>query len=197
MYIDKSTVGVIPTRGIIRYEVVASWLTLRSPVNFERPIIFAGGLEVAEAYNELIERAMSDYSPMFILTLEDDNIVPNNAHLKLLEVIPGYMAVSGLYHVKNDEHIPLVFDAGFRVKDIAGMTGLVESTAVPMGCTLWRTDLFRHMPKPWFRTIQNETETMTHDLDFCRRAKQDRGARFAVHLDVKVGHIDIRSGKVY
>ncbi|MCC6740530.1 MAG: hypothetical protein IT452_15905 [Planctomycetia bacterium] len=79
---------------------------------------------------------------------------------------------------------------------------IVECNGVAMGCTLWRTDLFRRLPPPWFVTVagwfpeQGGAMAMTQDLYFCKKARE-AGRTFAVDMRVKVGHIDPGTGIVY
>jgi len=72
---------------------------------------------------------------------------------------------------------------------------------IAMGCALWRIDLFREIPPPWFVTVSDVIpgkgpQCFTQDLSFCEKAVR-QGKRFAVDMRVKVGHLDINSGLVY
>lgn len=150
-------------------------------------------------------------------TLEDDNIPPPDAHIRLLESIEAgpFDAVGGLYFTKGDVNMPQCYGdpelyrqcgaLEFRPRDIVSAVRhghVVECNGIAMGCTLWRMELFRRMPPPWFVTVadwfpeQGGAAAMTQDLYFCRKARE-AGARFAVDCRVKVGHIDPASGIVY
>jgi hypothetical protein len=72
---------------------------------------------------------------------------------------------------------------------------------IAMGCALWRMDLFRDIPPPWFVTVADVVpgkgiQGFTQDLFFCQKAVL-AGKRFAVDMRVKVGHLDINTGHVY
>ncbi len=95
-----------------------------------------------------------------------------------------------------------------------------------MGFTLWRMDIFRQVPSPWFVTCEDKiliTENgenklikpdadglfelepgkgykklVTQDLSFCHRAIQEPfSKRLAVDVRVLVGHLDTSSGRMY
>lgn len=218
-YRDQSIVTVTPTRGAIHPKVVQSWLSMARPMNHKAGIFFIAGDEVGAAYNRAIETILEHPSYKtfkYIMTLEDDNIVPASAILLLLQAIErgGYDAVGGLYHMKGPMAVPMAFgtpgtvdDSGFpdmAPRDLtdAIMAGdVVEVNGIACGCTLWRMDLFREMPGPWFKTftrfrLDDTVELMTQDLYFCRQAKA-LGKRFAIDTRVKVGHIDTATGEVF
>jgi hypothetical protein len=218
-YRDKSTVIVIPTRGLIHPEVVRSWMGLARPMNQRVGIFFVSGDEVGIAYNRAIKMILEhpQYSSFkHVLTLEDDNIVPASAHLLLLHGMyaGGYDAVGGMYHLKSELSVPMAFGMP-GVVDMDGNPDMVprdltepilnnevvEVNGIACGCTLWKLDLFKEIDPPWFTTwtrfrSDDTVEVMTQDLYFCRRAKE-AGKRFAVDTRVKVGHMDISTGQVF
>jgi len=235
-YRQQSIAWCVATRGWYPCEVVDSWDMLVWPMNqFRSGRITVKGLEVASAYNMLTklvtdkktaEANFGDYAKhllktQFILTTEEDNVVPPYAVIQLLEAIfkcpdcgqevsgaawkcpkghKGYDGVAGLYSVKMDPPIPMAFgnpkDPGdFKPRSVvrAMKKGKVlEVNAVPMGCTLFRKALFPKVSKPWFET----TSTATQDVFFCSKAKKQAGARFGVHTGVLVGHLDVNNGDV-
>jgi hypothetical protein len=238
-YRDMSTIVVCPTRGgrpiddedstgtgrvgTIPVQVVQSWMTLIKPPNVRSGWIMVAGDEVATAYNRAIRQILEKNGTFkYILTLEDDNIVPPHALVALLQSIElgPYDAVGGVYFMKGGMAIPMAFgrpgarDAGgeidmspVSVSDaiIAPMDPLsgkvVEVNGLACGCTLWRLDLFREMEYPWFRTFtrvmaNGDAEVMTQDLYFARKCVE-RGKRFALDARVLVGHLDSATGLIY
>jgi hypothetical protein len=218
-YKDNSTVIVIPSRGTIPEQVVKSWLSLIAPMNQKRAILFASGHEVGEAYNDMIKNILANPELSkwkYVMTLEDDNIPPSDAHIRLLESIEWgkYDAVSGLYFTKGEHNMPMAYgDPGefartgvldFRPRDVrealaAGQ--IMPVNGIAMGCGLWRMDLFREIPPPWYVTVADIVEgkgvqCFTQDLHFCERAVR-AAKRFAVDMRVKVGHLDVASGVVF
>lgn len=218
-YRDSSTVLVMPTRGMIHQKAVGALHNLMSPMNQKRAILFAAGDEVGIAYNRMIETILADPNLSkwkYILTLEDDNLPPPDAHIRLLESIEAgpFDAVSGLYFTKGDFNMPMAYgDPGeyartgvidFRPRNVVQALAdgtVMEVNGIAMGCALWRMDLFRELAGPWFVTVadvvpEKGPTACTQDLYFCDRAKR-AGKRFAVDMRVKVGHMDINTGVVY
>lgn len=217
-YRDNSTHIVIPTRGLIDSKVVASWQSLITPMNQKRSLLFARGDEVGKAYDAMIANLLANpelASWKYVLTLEDDNVVPPDAHIRLLESIEWghFDVVGGLYFTKGEINMPMAYGdpeeyartgvLDFRPRDVAdavaaGQVMPVNGTA--MGCTLYRLELFKELPPPWFITmadiIDGQPQGFTQDLSFSRRLKQ-AGKRLAVDCRVKVGHLDVNTGELY
>ncbi|KAF0243291.1 MAG: hypothetical protein FD180_3476 [Planctomycetota bacterium] len=219
-YRDCSTVIVSPTRGLIHHRVVAAWQSLIAPMNQKRAFLFVAGDEVGHAYNNFLQQVLAHpelSTWKYVLTLEDDNLPPPDAHIRLLEAIDAgpFDAVSGLYFTKGDVNMPQCYGdpevhrrlgaLEFQPRDVVGALArgqLVECNGIAMGCALWRMDLFRKIPPPWFVTVadwfpdKGGLAAMTQDLYFCKKAKE-AGKSFAVDCRVKVGHLDPQTGIVY
>jgi len=230
-YKDSSTVIVIPTRGkykdlegneiggLIPAQVVSSWQGLISPMNQKRALLFASGHEVGRAYDAMIEMVLAhpELSKWkYVMTLEDDNIQPPDAHIRLLESIEwgNWDAVSGLYFTKGQVNMPMAYGdpeeykrtgaLDFKPRDVRAALAagqIMPVNGIAMGCALWKMSLFREIPKPWYVTLNDfvpgkGTVGMTQDLSFCQKARL-AGKTFAVDLRVKVGHLDVATGAVY
>ena len=217
-YKDSSTIIIIPTRGTINHKVINSWINMIAPMNQKRAILFAVGDEVGIAYDTLIKQILADPNLStwkYILTLEDDNIQPPDAHIRLLESIEEHKfdAVSGIYWTKGEVQRPMAYGdpveyartgvLTFEPLNIATALArgqIVEVNGIAMGCSLYRMELFKELPAPWFQTMADVTPTgiqaYTQDLFFCKNAKA-RGKRFAVDMRVRVGHLDINTNTVY
>lgn len=122
----------------------------------------------------------------------------------------GYDAVSGLYFTKGVPPRPMAYGdpangpEDFRprsVQDAVRDKKVIEVNGIGMGCAVYRKDLFRKVSEPWFSTRQGNNLTGegsgTQDLVFCRKAKEEAGARFGVHCGVRVGHINLKTGVRY
>lgn len=218
-YKENSTILVIPTRGMISHRIVASWQGLIAPMNQKRAVFFAHGHEVGQAYDAMIEMILANPDLAqwkYILSLEDDNLPPPDAHVRLLESIEWgpFDAVGGIYFTKGDINMPMAYGdpeeyrttgrLTFEPRDVrAALQGanIMEVNGLAMGCTLWRMSLFKELPRPWFTTcsdiVPNQgVRCMTQDLAFCEKAKR-AGKRLACDFRVKVGHLDLASGIVY
>ena len=207
-YRDLSTVMVVPTRGQISARVAENWMGLIAPMNQPFYRIFIPGLEVGHAYNVAV-RTILDHPILskarFLLTIEEDNLVPPDALLRLLERLEGdelrkgdLAAVGALYWTKGYEGQPMCYGPEDKPNTfapfISNPDGLNYCNGLGMGCTLFRMDLFREMPEPWFETLNKwdpatGTETATQDLNFCQKVR-GAGFRLACDATVKVGHLD-------
>lgn len=218
-YKEASTVIVIPTRGNIPDAVVSKWLGLIAPMNQKRAILFASGHEVGAAYNAMIQMILNhpELSKWkYIMTLEDDNLPPPDAQIRLLESIEwgNYDAVSGLYFTKGEVNMPMAYGdpteyartgvLDFRPRDIRAALQadqVMPVNGIAMGCALWRMSLFREIQAPWYVTVSDlvpgkGVQGFTQDLYFCERAVR-AGKRFATDMRVRVGHMDIGTGTIY
>lgn len=203
VYEDVSTVCVIPTRGVIPARIVECWWSLMTPMNHKFTRVMVRGMEVGAAYNAAIAMILAhpDLSQwQYVLTLEEDNAPPPDGLLKLIEAMgkhPEFDAIGGLYWTKGDggmpmiygdPHLPLAFNPQIPRPGV-----LQETNGLGMGFTLFRMDVFRQMPGPWFVTQQEWSPAgsmaMTQDLYFFRNARS-AGRRVASHNGVLVGHYD-------
>mgnify|MGYP001568132345 CR=1 FL=1 len=205
-YRDASTVCLIPTRGLIHARVVQAWWGMMTPMNQRFSRLFAWGMEVAHAYEEMVANVLAhpDLGTWkYVLTLEEDNLPPPDGLLKLIEAIEGgvdgqkYDAVGGLYWTKGEggqpmcygqpDVLPLNFIPWLPVPGtVARCNGL------GMGFTLFRMAMFKGLPRPWFRTVQEYApgvggRAYTQDLWFFEQAGR-AGHRFACDARVLVGH---------
>lgn len=210
-YRDLSTICIVPTRGTVHARVVQNWMGMMSPMNQKFTRMFMIGMEVGAAYNAAIEGILAHpelSNWKYILTLEEDNMVPPDALLKLYESIDDYGAVGGLYWTKGEagqpmcygdpKVVPLSFTPQIPLPD-----ALTECNGLGMGCTLFKIELFRDskIEKPWFKTEQSYVPGVgvscyTQDLWFFQKAKK-AGWKFACDARVKVGHFDVNTGIVW
>lgn len=219
-YQDCSTIVIVPSRDrAFHHRVVAAWQGLITPMNQKRAFWFCIGDEVGVAYNKMIEGILQhpELSKWkYIMTLESDNLPPPDAQIRLIETIEKFKfdGVSGIYFTKGEINMPMAYGdpeefrqtgkLDFRPRDITKALErghVMEVNGIAMGCSLYRLDLFREVPGPWFITVADVIEGkgsvgFTQDLYFCRSAKE-RGKRFAVDMRVRVGHLDLATEVVY
>lgn len=212
-YKNLSTIIICPTRGQIPARVVQSWMGLMRPMN--QPCIgplFAIGLEVGEAYTQMIEGilANSELSKFkYLLTIEEDNCPPPDGLLKLYESMDKYDVVGGLYWTKGDLGQPMIYgDPKVLPKNFIPqqpITGTVqECNGLGMGFNLWKLDMFKdpRLRKPWFKTHQGYDpqkggmSSYTQDLYFFEDAAK-HGYKFACDNRVLTGHFDYENDKMW
>jgi hypothetical protein len=220
-YKKANTVIIVPMREPkMHYRFHQSLSALMSPPNQQRACFFAVGHEVGHAYNQMIMQILNDpvlSTWQYVLTIEDDNLPPIDAHIRLLEAIDadgGYDAVGALYWTRGDVQMPMCYGdpeeyrktgvLDFRPRDVREAVKhgwIVPCNGLAMGCTLYRMDLFREVGYPWFVTVADIIDGMgaqsfSQDLWFCKRAAQ-AGKRFATDCRIKMPHIDWSTGIAY
>jgi hypothetical protein len=201
-YKDLSTVCLIPTRGLISAKVVQSWLGLMTPMNQKFVRIFLEKMEVGDAYNNGIKMILDhpDLSKWkYILTLEEDNCPPPDGVLKLYEGMAKFDAVGGLYWTKGEQGQPMIYgNVNELPKNFVPQLPIPDSVqpcnGLGMGFTLFKLDMFKKVPAPWFRTLQEfvpgqGTRACTQDLYFFQEAAK-HGYKFACDTRCRVGHYD-------
>lgn len=122
----------------------------------------------------------------------------------------GLDGVGALYFTKSYPPMAMAYgdpklpEVEMRPRDVteAMKDGkIIEVNGLAMGSTLWRKGLFSKVSRPWFKTLSGgEPEragAFTQDLYFSRKAKEEAGARFAVHCGCVVGHLDSTTGVVF
>lgn len=211
-YKDRSTVCIVPTRGMIHAKVVQNWMGMMTAMNQKFMRMFAIGMEVGEAYQQTVEMILAHEDLRnwkYIMTLEEDNMIPPDAVLKLYQAIDeGYDAVGALYWTKGEGGQPMcygnpnVFPLNF-IPQIPQPDTLTRCNGLGMGCTLFKMDIFKEgkIEKPFFKTLQHYqpgvgAQTYTQDLYFFEKASK-AGYRFACDSRVKVGHYDVATDVVW
>ena len=210
MYEDQSTIIICPTRGIFPTRVVQSWMKLMKPMNQQvAGPIFAEAMKVDAAYETLISYILDNdhlNKYKYILTIEEDNLPPSDGLLKLYKSMGEYDVVGGLYWVKGENGFPMIYGnpengpTDFKPQ-IPKSGELQEANGLGMGFNLFRLDMFRHIPRPWFETVQEKSEEgletgLTQDMYFYRKAKK-AGYKFACDNKIIVGHLDSKTDIIY
>lgn len=205
-YRDLSTIIVCPTRGVITARIVQSWQGLIRPMN-QKVIgpIFIEGMEVGEAYNQVIKMILENNDLKdfkFVLTLEEDNAPPPDGLIKLYESIDEFDAVGGLYWTKGENGQPMcygdpsVIPLNF-IPQIPQPETITPCNGLGMGFTLFRLEMLKDKRfdyGEWFKTKQEMVagagaQVFTQDLWFFKKARE-LGYKFACDSRVRVGHYD-------
>jgi len=204
----QRVVMLIPAGISIPTKVYLSHCSLIFPPNQAVYKMAAIGMEVGEAFSTSIQSIL-DHPELsqweYILTIEHDNIPPQDGVVRLIEAMeknPQYACIGGLYWTKGEGGVPQIWgdpkDAqiNFRPQppDING--GLVECCGTGMGFNLFRMSMFKDekLRKPWFKTLNGiEGQGVgTQDLYFWGDARK-QGYRCAIDCSVKVGHYDLNT----
>lgn len=209
---DCSMVILIPTRDdYFHRRFVEHFNAISWPMNGKRTVFHITGAEVGKAYTEQIQVVLGhpELSKWrYVLTIEDDVLVPSNCVTDLCEAIEAgpFDVAAGMYFTKGDGfQAPMAYGdpaeyartgvLDFRPRDISEALkagAIMPVNGVAMGCTLYRMQLFKDLPAPWFVTNPSNTQ----DLYFSANARR-AGKTIAVDCRVRCGHMDFESGKVY
>jgi hypothetical protein len=200
-YRNLSTVWITVTRGSLKPKVVSSWISLMRPMN--QPVlgpIFIENEEVGQAYQKAFEMVL-DHPELskfkYILTIEEDNLPPQDGLLKLYENIDKFDCVAGLYWTKGTDGQPMIYgDPNVMPRNFVPQVPIPDSiqpcNGLGMGFNLWKIESFRtklkDMPKPWFKTVQEIGKGFTQDLHFFNAAA-NYGYKVACDTRIKVGHL--------
>lgn len=188
----------IPTKAAL-----ALW-SLIFPPNQAVYRLAAMGMEVGEAYSSTIEQILANPQLAeceYLLTVEHDNIPPQDGVLRLIERMeqhPEYACIGGLYWTKGEGGVPQIWgdptDPQVNFRPMPPRPGeLVECCGTGMGFNLWRLSMFKdaRLRRPWFRTVASLQEGVgTQDLHFWGDARK-YGYRCAIDCGVLVGHYDL------
>ena len=210
MYEDLSTIIICPTRGMFPTRVVQSWMRMIKPMNqVVAGPIFAESMKVDDAYNALINYILNNpYLSKFkyVLTIEEDNMPPADGLLKLYENMDKFDVIGGLYWSKSEEGFPMIFgnpeEDAFDPKPQKPRQGEIQpACALGMGFNLFKLDMFRNIPQPWFKTQQESDpiegiSNLTQDFYFYRKAAE-KGYKFACDTRVLVGHLDTKKDIIF
>jgi hypothetical protein len=208
-YKNTSTIWITPTRGSLAPKVVSSWMSLMRPMNqpFVGPI-FIENDEVGVAYQKAFDMVL-DHPELskwkYILTVEEDNMPPQDGILKLYESIENYDCVAGLYWTKGEGGQPMIYgDPKVMpltfIPQVPQLDAVQPCNGLGMGFNLWKISSFKNklkdMPKPYFKTVQEIGKGYTQDLFFFEQAAK-YGYKVACDTRVKVGHLDTGTGIVW
>ena len=200
-YRNLSTIWITVTRGVLKTKVVSSWMAMMKPMNqpFFGPI-FIENEEVGTGYQKAFEMVL-DHPELskwkYILTVEEDNLPPQDGLMKLYESIDKYDVVGGLYWTKGEQGQPMIYgDPAVMPRNFVPQLPRPDTVqhcnGLGMGFNLWKIDSFKtklkDMPKPYFRTVQEIGKGFTQDLFFFNESAK-YGIKVACDTRVKVGHL--------
>jgi len=170
--------------------------------------IFAESMKVDVAYESLIEYILSNQHLCrykYVLTIEEDNMPPSDGLMRLYKSMDKYDVVGGLYWGKGENGFPMIFGDpnvpnDFKPQKPIANT-LQECNGLGMGFNLFKLDMFRQIPQPWFKTVQERDEHgtgigNTQDIYFYKKAKE-AGFRFACDTSILVGHYSAKEDIVW
>jgi len=199
-------VTLVPADVTIASKVYLSHRSLIYPPNNGVYHMLCVGMEVGDAYSSAIEQILGNETLCeweYILTIEADNIIPQDGLIQLLESMeahPEFSCIGGLYWTKGEGGVPQIWGdpkdpvLNFRPQVPIPNT-LQECCGTGMGFNLWRLSMFKDekLRKPWFKTVAGKEGCGTQDLYAWNNFRQ-HGYRCAIDTRVLVGHYDHTTG---
>jgi hypothetical protein len=161
-------------------------------------------MEIGDAYNQAVEMVLGNPALAkfkYLLTTESDNLPPSDGLIKLYEAIQTYDGVGGLYYTKGEMGQPMIYgDPKVMPRNFVPQVPQADTiqhcNGLGMGFNLFRIEMFKKMPKPWFKSVQEKDKQFSQDLWFYNNAAS-HGFKFACDTRVKVGHFDAENNMVW
>lgn len=168
---------------------------------------FIRGYDCATARNRIAQLAQ-DMQTDYVLTVDNDVVLPQDALLNLLEhsedVMLGYYAhrdtdnlyrgrtsVCKLYDPKGSRYFNYPLESEYTAKELHELCAQgsckIQIHGGGMGCALIRTDVFRRMKYPWYDWVNYNDQhrgMLSEDLYFCEQCKQ---LAIPIYTDSRVG----------
>lgn len=201
----------IPTLGRpVPLDWALSFKSQAPPINYNTVFHIISGRAIDYARNEMVKVAL-DKGCKYIFFLGDDVVPPNHALRQLIyrldnDIDKSIGAVGGVYCTKSDPSNPLVFRGNGAGSYWDWKIGeFFEVTGLGMDCTLIRTDVFKEMKEPYFKTVSednfldgiNQAEEWTEDLYFFKKLQEETKYKIFCDAFVICDHWDIGAGRKY
>lgn len=198
----QRVIVILPAAGSIPTKVALSHWQLIFPPNQAVYRMAALGMEVGDAYSTALDQILAhpELSQWeYILTIEHDNIPPQDGVVRLIEDLeqhPEYACVGGLYWTKGETGVPQIWgdprDPQLNFRPQVPIPGTIqECCGTGMGFNLWRLSMFKdsRLRRPWFKTICGAEGVGTQDL-YAWADFRKYGYRCAIDNRILVGHYD-------
>ena len=193
-------VGIASGRKMAPIDWCISLCLQNWPSNMNVAYVPMRGLPVDKA-REAIAKATCDLGAPYLLFLDDDTEIPMQGARHLIETMqqadPDVMVVGGIYPSRRANPEPIVYKGNgagpfWRWKKDT----IFECTGIGTGCMLIRTEVFKHLPEPWFKTVDTEHGAITDDLWFCDLVTQ-AGFKILADAFVICKHWDVATEICY
>lgn len=203
------TIGLALCGRPVTPEWAIAYASLNFPANMNVTVSALKGIEVGEARCRIAKHALECKSK-YLFFLDDDTAPPYFTIRRLVYALEqaddDVMVAGGIYFSKQDPPEPMIFQNDgegpfwkWKVGDVFPVSSMGT------GCMLIKTEVFKHLPEPWFRTV-NECPDLdpsgedvrkleiTDDLYFCKLVR-DAGFRLIADGGVQCIHWDVNTGK--
>jgi len=147
----KKLLVSVATEGWVRFEWAHARYGQITPINWEctgYDVSYAAiGYSIDDAYNLITKKAL-ELNVDWLITIEDDVLIPPNLYLKFSEYMDkgDVPIVSGLYYTKSEPAQPLLFRGrGTGAFHDWELGQKVWVDGLPMGCLLIHTSILKWM----------------------------------------------------
>src|SRR5580658_3434195 len=185
------------------------------PLNTSIQYVAVQKVEVGEARNQIVEWAIQN-NATYVFFVDDDVILPPFAGQRLgraldftsKELYPDEttMVSCGIYFSKEELTTPVIFKKNGQGAAWDWKLGdIFEVESAGTGCMMIRTEVFKHLEKPYFKTVEEYVDKdgqvagcrmMTDDIYFCEKVNK-AGFKILAHGGVLCGHYDVKKDKIY
>ena len=164
------------------------------PATMERRRHCVHGMSIDRGYTDAVLQAVRE-GATHLMCIEDDTFPPLDAIERLLAHDKDI--VCGWYPKRQPGPrigVPIIVKNNIRQTLDApdDYTELVELHTAPMGCTLFKTEIFTRIGLPWFVT----TGQLTQDSFFSQKARE-AGYTLWCDTSIRCEHRDRKTGLVY
>jgi len=206
---EHTIVVAVPTLGYVSLAFILHFFQMAFPVASIREMAIVKGLEVAEARERCIDHLLSlDPLPSYFVFLGDDMLSPPVGMPMLFDTLLDHKleTAAGLYHMKMPYPQPLMWKTGhiglLRPGRDFKHGDLVECDGTGLDYCLFRSELFKKISKPRFKTghelvAPRQYLVHTEDAWFWQKCAEETGVKPRVDTRVTIGHFDYVTGRVF
>jgi len=188
-------------------DIMFAYHEMSPPMNFNTVVFKSYGVPIADARNRFAEQAL-EKGAKYMFFWDEDVVPPPHALRELIFILehrPEVAVIGAIYCLKSERPEPLVFRGigngpfwDWRVGEIFPVT------ALGMGCTLVRTEVFKDIPKPWFKSVDDMTryldnipmgEQWTEDIYFCNKVVETKKWEILAHGQLICEHVNVITGQ--
>ena len=186
-----------------------AWKACAPPMNSNTIYFETHKRNIDDARNWFAEAAIQ-HNAKYMFMWDEDVLLPPHALRELCYVMdnwPKVGVIGGIYCLKTERPEPLVFKSAGSGPFWDWKVGEVfECGAIGMGCTLIRTELFKDIEKPWFRTVDDLSsyldnvpagEQWTEDIYFCKKVVESKKWKIMAHGGLVMPHVNVQTQQEY
>jgi predicted O-methyltransferase YrrM len=195
--------GIVSGRGVSPLEMVPAIVMQSWPSNTNlliRPVYGAN----TDQGRILVAKEAVTARCKYLWLVDDDTVPPVDTGRQLAYLLEQngppngkVMVAAGVYCTRSSPPEPLIFTSQGSGPDWNWKVGeILKRWGAGTGCMMINTDLFEHLPEPWFLTTMQVDKKESDDLYFCAKVA-DAGYELLVHGGILCHHYDLASGIAY